>query len=1185
MKYYSNARIKAFLAIIIGVVALSFNAVALPLKHYASASQLSCGKWHTVKIKQEGMQFISNQQLRNMGFDNPEKVHVYGYGGKKVSESLSEATYVDDLPLQPSIYNGEGIVFYGVNQVTWETRITDIDQDYRYYPSQNPYSMESVYFLSDRDVENDAIPTRDGRIIKPNSKAKDWFYARVLHEEELMAPSNSGSWILGEDFRTNHTQTFPFKLTGLKGQRAYVCTQFGARATVYTGVTVKGNGIVIANDSIPATVSNEQMFQGKLIRSNCASATEDFNVEITYKPSGVVYLANLDYISVSYPRELKIGSDGYLHFYHKEVVDSITYHFTLSGCTANTRIWDITDSNAPFEVKYVLDGETAIFSSPNGNGREFVAFEPSKIANAPIVGTSIANQDIHAMDAPDMVIITPEEYKTQAERVADLHRNKERMKVYVFTPEALYNEFSSGSPDVSAFRKALKMWYDRGLSEENGKGSKLKHCLIFGRPSYDQRKITEKVKNCGYPRTLSWQNPVRVMGSTNVVINGTTTSIVSATFYVSQNDTYFSDDFITFLNDDIKKDVDVNNDNMSIGVGRFPVRNISDCKQAVDKLVAFYENPGTGFWRNRVMLIADDGNNGEHLTQNEKALRGFLSSPKGADKIYEKLYIDIYPRVMTSTGATFPDAKEKMLKVWDEGVMFTQYIGHANPKEWTAEALFTFTDINSMSNKKLPVWYTATCEFSRIDDDQISGGEIIWANPDAGAIAMLSTSRTVYITHNGYLTDALGKYFFETDEDGNGLPLGTIMMKGKNAAIEDATGNKRRFLVVGDPAMRMPVTRLTVKAESIDGKLPGEDPEDPMLSGKHSKQAANLFRYPVLNARTETKVTGSVVDPDGNCITDFNGKLYYELYDGETVHTTLGGDISSPKMDFNDRRNRLFVGNTEVKNGKWEATIIIPADIQNVTTEPMLVFYAWTSAGVDATGCTKEFYINGWNSDITDFDGPEVKSLVLNSPHFKNGGVVGTKPVAMCEVTDPSGVSIASYGVGHAISLILDGKKIFNDVDQYLNIKDGDIYTANFIYPLPEIDPGLHTLTLNVWDNMGNFSSKDIEFNVAISPKPIIYDVTTDANPARSSVTFTINHDRLQEVTDMRVDVYDLSGMKVWSSKMSTTGNYSDTNSLTWDLTSGGTRVKRGIYLYRATLTTNEGISVSNTHKLAVAAE
>ena len=96
----------------------------------------------------------------------------------------------------------------------------------------------------------------------------------------------------------------------------------------------------------------------------------------------------------------------------------------------------------------------------------------------------------------------------------------------------------------------------------------------------------------------------------------------------------------------------------------------------------------------------------------------------------------------------------------------------------------------------------------------------------------------------------------------------------------------------------------------------------------------------------------------------------------------------------------------------------------------------------------------------------------------------------------------------------------------------------------------------------------------------------TNVNPASTSVIFTLTLDRPNTNLDCELDVFDLSGRKVWSNHGAVTTNMESTTSMDWDLRdTSGTRVPRGIYLYRATVRTPEGTWSSQTRKLAVTAQ
>ena len=123
-----------------------------------------------------------------------------------------------------------------------------------------------------------------------------------------------------------------------------------------------------------------------------------------------------------------------------------------------------------------------------------------------------------------------------------------------------------------------------------------------------------------------------------------------------------------------------------------------------------------------------------------------------------------------------------------------------------------------------------------------------------------------------------------------------------------------------------------------------------------------------------------------------------------------------------------------------------------------------------------------------------------------------------------------------------------------------------------------------VWDNANNSSYASLSFNIAASKQPEIYQLYTDCNPAVTDVTFTVASDRPMARLEYTIDVFDLSGRKVWSNTETSSSAADSTISMHWNLNdSEGNRVERGIYLYRATLATPEGYVRTKTQRLAVA--
>ena len=111
----------------------------------------------------------------------------------------------------------------------------------------------------------------------------------------------------------------------------------------------------------------------------------------------------------------------------------------------------------------------------------------------------VENQDLHALSNIDYVIISPKEFVEAATRLAKKHEEVDHLTWAVVTDEQVYNEFSSGTPDVSAYRWLMKMLYDRA---EGNPIQAPKYLLLMGNASYDNRKL---LKSSGVSKLLVYE--------------------------------------------------------------------------------------------------------------------------------------------------------------------------------------------------------------------------------------------------------------------------------------------------------------------------------------------------------------------------------------------------------------------------------------------------------------------------------------------------------------------------------------------------------------------------------------------------------------------------------------------------------------------------------------------------------
>ena len=252
---------------------------------------------------------------------------------------------------------------------------------------------------------------------------------------------------------------------------------------------------------------------------------KDIKIQIQSKPS-LSNSAYLDYVYLQGKRVLQTYNEPYIFFRSLPSINNTT-EFIVQNANKNTLVFDVTDG---FNVKLMetsLKGNNLSFSIPAGALREFVLVQPDKTFSDVAV-ENLPNQNLHGLLQSDMIIISPSDFKKDADRLANIHREKDNLSVIVVTPEEIYNEFSSGTPDATAYRRFVKMFYDRSKDRT---GRAPKYLLLFGDGAYDNRFLTKEWK------TFSEAN------RKNMLLTYQTEESLNAYSYVT-------DDYFGLLDDD-----------------------------------------------------------------------------------------------------------------------------------------------------------------------------------------------------------------------------------------------------------------------------------------------------------------------------------------------------------------------------------------------------------------------------------------------------------------------------------------------------------------------------------------------------------------------------------------------------------------------------------------------------------
>ncbi|MCB6303793.1 type IX secretion system sortase PorU [Parabacteroides merdae] len=1120
---------KRILCVLLFVFGLLTSAWA-DSSRYASESVLNSGKWVKIQVAEDGIYKLTAADLKKMGFSNLDKVAVYGYGGWPLDEDFS-TTYIDDVP-EVAVWRGaDYLLFYGKGPRKWEYSSSDKS----FIHTNNPYSNYGYYFVTEKETT--------GRTMEKAASAAGatlqvtTFDDYVLHEEELVSVNSSGRELYGESFTSTLSRDFTISVPGITNDEGKATLSFISRGNGTITMNVDGNALISGSVSVP---SDEYEVARELYRERAwmADKGETVKVNIGYSTTGHKNV-HLNYFRLQMKRQLKVY-DNYTFFRSLSARGNAS-RFVIQGADASTLVFDVTDGVNPQQMETSLNGTELSFSIPaSASLREFVVVKPSQI-KAPVTIGEVANQNLHALPQQDMIIIAQPNFTTQAERLAEAHRTKDNLTVRVVTPESIYNEFSSGTPDATAYRRFMKMFYDRKTSEADAP----KYLLLFGDGSFDNRKLTS-----------AWKS----VDMSNMLLTYQTENSLSSQSYVI-------DDYFGFLDDaDNKKSLQ--NKKLCLGIGRFPIRTVEQATQMVDKVISYMENKNTGSWKNNLCFMADDGSNTdgfmtEHMEFADQ-LAGYVES-EHPEFLVNKLYYDAYKKDMTA--GTYPDVRSGLQKLLKDGLLLFNYTGHGGTTALSDEKVLTQTDINQFTYTHLPVWVTATCDFTRFDDLNTSAGEDVFLNKSSGGIALFTTVRVAYSRPNFPINDNVIRNLFERN-NGRRRTLGEVMQATKNTL---SSVYKLGFCLIGDPAVKMAYPEFGMKVTTVNGQS---------VDG-------NSISFKALEKIT---VEGEVLDVSGQLVTDFTGIVNPTVKDSKVTVTCLknSNKDDSPAFTFTDYPNTIFIGNDSVRNGKFSFTFTVPKDISYSNLQGKMNLYAVdTESGNEAQGNFDNFIVGGTSDTAeTDTIGPEIRALYLNDTTFVDGGQVNTTPYFVAELWDKSGVNITGSSVGHDMMLVIDESTVLSyNLNSYYELLPGEDGTGIVKFPIPALEPGKHTAEFWVWDILNNSTVRTFTFEVVEGLKPFLFDVIATPGIAREQVTFHLMHNRPESRMRVGIMVYDLAGRQLWKHEESGTSGLFENYTVSWDLTSGGARMRPGVYIYRAAISTDNSKDATKARKFIILGE
>ncbi|MBW6461045.1 MAG: type IX secretion system sortase PorU, partial [Bacteroidales bacterium] len=1093
------------------------SASRMAVPGYADQSVLASGNWYKIKLEQTGIHRITYNDLQGMGINpaniDPRNIRIYGNGGGMLPESLAEFRH-DDLVENNIFVAGEAdgrfdqqdyILFYGESPHKWAYQ----PFSQAFWHNQNIYSDHTYYFLTVDPGPGKRIPEQPSSAQSPSvmvSKFTDYAY----HERDLFNLVNTGRVWYGEVFDVTTTYDFNFNFPNLDlTSQAYLRGYVAAKSTSASAFVFSHGSQEVIRASINGIPSTSETFARPYIGSNWFTpSSSNINIRINYQKTAANSMGWLNFIELNVIRNL-VFSGGQMAFRDPGAVSpgSIA-EFTLGGAPQGqgVQIWNVTDPAQALRVQTIQSGNSQVFRLPHDTLQEFIAFDGSSYFQVQFVD-KVANQNLHATGPKDMIIISHSLFLEQANRLANFHMQHDGLSVLVTDVEKVYNEFSSGAQDITAIRDFMKMLYDKASP-----GQEPRYLLLFGDASFDYKD--------------------RIKDNSNFVPTWEDNESLTIVYSIATDDYY---GFLDGPGDNI----------LDIGIGRLPVSTVEQATVAVDKNIHYATNSAAVMkeWRNYISFVADDEDGNMHLNQAEQ-MASFLNSNYGVYNV-DKIYVDAFPQVSTPGGQRAPEVNQAINNRIDKGCLVMNYTGHGGEVGWGHERFLEIIDINSWTNyDRMPIFITATCEFSRFDDpERVSAGEHVFLNPKGGSIAMFTAARATFGGSNFNLNTALFEIMFEEHEGGY-YRFGDLIRIAKNKG--GVVDNDKKFVLLGNPALHLAYPEYDVITTRINGEAAGEVPD-------------------TLQALARVTIDGEIV-MNGRTAGEFNGTLYSIVFDKPSQVTTLGTDPTSQLKTFELQNNILYKGKAQITNGMFSFTFIVPKDIAYQYGFGKISYYAVNENSVnDAHGYYRNIVVGGFNlAAEPDETGPLVR-LFMNDDNFVSGGITNENPFMLAFVNDESGINTVGSGIGHDIVAILDGNTdkpfILNDFYE----ADLDSYTSGTIrFPFHNLPEGRHTLSLKVWDVFNNSGEAYIEFVVMLSGRFVIEELMNYPNPFFENTTFVFSHNQPDSELDISLRIFSMAGhvVKTFERKL-VAGGYR-TEPIYWDgCDEGGYPLSQGIYLYK----------------------
>lgn len=1061
--------LRSYISGLMLATAATFSGAGVATPAFVPRSVLARGQWVKVAIEETGVYEISYDELRQMGFADPDAVSVFGRGGRMqpVSFVAGDGTglYTDDLEPVSILHRDDKIYFYGegVDNFTFQPDklLYPVTQGYFANRGRNIYSRHGYYFLTDSRTTPLLMSTaKVHNDLRPNAITVSSGVGLAWHEADLQQNhSQSGQLFWGESFAVadnaeQRTLTFPVTLPGLCDDTGVMNCIYYTESSLKTLNPWMSYGMSGSDRQGYLEFDNSAVLDYSPQKGNLSEVGltgESGEIVITGCPrtSGV---ANLDYWSVTYPKRfptLCLADGSHI------AQDKLTLPYFFKGDILRFEmdepqgcvVLDISEPAHPVQIPVITSGARAEMYMPVTSPHpSIVVFDTSRsqlrISGYTDASAIVANQDLHAMQETgyDLVIITIPALMEQAEALADIHRTEDGMNVAVVSSIQVYNEFSGGVPDPMAYRAFVKMLH----SASEGR---LKNLLLLGPLYSDIRGLS--VARDMTQGLIGYQSEYcsRAKGAPNVnEYYGMMADYLPSPFKNPEKET------------------------IHVGVGVLPCRSASEVDTYIRKLQRYYDymRGDAVYSANRRVNIGCPGDG--HLHDKQSVNFTYYQESLTPGLLSTDIVINAYGN---------GNARRKTLESFNTGAQILTYYGHGSTDRLTLkQGYFEYSDVSKMHNDILPLMCFMGCSLSNPDRGERGIGEALVLDTEHGLIASVLATRETFPQENQRLMEQFNKSLSRADGTilGGWLrhprTLGETFAQAKNLSPYN---NTLSFMLIGDPAITLPMVLRGMGVEEVNREI---------LLGKD----------------TDIRLDGFVTFQNGSCDKGFNGTVVARVLEPAVTEVSphlVEAEPSTIEVTYADRQ--ILQTSGEVREGRFSVSLPVTADIaRHAGKNIILNVTAYDPTTKTVMASTREIPVLGTTdayTPVADNQAPVIESLTYDP----------VSELLRVEASDDVALNLSQGGITPGLRLHLDGA--YRPEGAQAPIKPigvGALRVSRDIR-LGSLAPGTHTAQVEVTDAADNFAVSQLTFEVGASTQK--YNLVMDREALTDTACFCLTGD------------------------------------------------------------------------------